>query len=230
MDNDWEGTPRVRLSVLDPGGVDTVNRSEHEFPLKRQKIVKYYLDADKNSLEKEPMEKTGNVSFISDDGKGNAVFTIQFQKETEITGYSKTRLWMSTDKSNDMDIFIRLNKLDSNGKKLFANYTNVYSGPNGRLRASHRETIEEKSTPLTPFHPHTREQLIAPFEIIPVDIGIWPTSMRFHKGEQLQVEISGFELRAAHGGPDLLETRNRGIHTIYTGDKYDSFILLPVIS
>ena len=32
IENGWENTSRVRLSVLDPGGVDEINRPEKEFP------------------------------------------------------------------------------------------------------------------------------------------------------------------------------------------------------
>ena len=32
IDNGWEQTPKVRLSILDPGGTDIINRPEREFP------------------------------------------------------------------------------------------------------------------------------------------------------------------------------------------------------
>ena len=35
IDNGWQTTPRVRLSVLDPGHVDIVDRAEEDFPLPR---------------------------------------------------------------------------------------------------------------------------------------------------------------------------------------------------
>jgi predicted acyl esterase len=55
--NGWETTPRVRLSVLDPGGNDQVNRIENEFPLARTQSAKLYLDAATGILSPDPMEK-----------------------------------------------------------------------------------------------------------------------------------------------------------------------------
>lgn len=45
IDNDWEETPYVRVSVLDPGGEDVIDRVEEEFPLPRTEYKKLYLNA-----------------------------------------------------------------------------------------------------------------------------------------------------------------------------------------
>ena len=45
IDNGWESTPRVRVSVLDPGGTDEVNVPYTGWPLKETKYQKFYLDA-----------------------------------------------------------------------------------------------------------------------------------------------------------------------------------------
>jgi predicted acyl esterase len=45
-DNGWESTPRVRLSVIDPGGTDVVDQAETEFPLSRTTFQALYLDGD----------------------------------------------------------------------------------------------------------------------------------------------------------------------------------------
>lgn len=228
-DNGWEETPPVRLSVLDPGGWDTVGRVEESFPLKRQQVRTLYLDAADGGLKPERPEEESAVSYVSNDNQGVAKFCFRFEEETEITGFSKIRLFMSTDKALDMDVFVRVNKLDAQGNRLFANYTNVYSGPNGRLRASLRRVDPEKSGELTPYHPFDRVEPIDPFEIVELEIGIWPTSLRFHPGEQLEVEVSGFEIQTAHLGDTKLETINRGEHTVHTGGSYPSCILLPII-
>ena len=228
-DNGWENTPRVQLSVLDPGGWDITKRPEESFPLKRQEIKKLYLDGDNGTLTEKKMEKKAEVSYVSDDHAGKAVFRIKFNEETEITGFSRLHLYMSTDKAIDMDVFVRINKLDADGNKLLANYTNVYSGPNGRLRASLRAVDEEKSGELTPYHPFNKREYFKPFEIVELDIGIWPTGLLFHRGQQLELEVSGYELMTAHMGDMKIETINRGEHTVYTGGEFDSYLLIPVI-
>lgn len=228
-DNGWEQTPRVQLSVLDPGGWDVVGRPEESFPLERQQIKKLYLDIPSGMLTETKPTAPATVSYVSNDHAGKVVFRYRFRQETEITGYSKIHLCMSTDKAVDMDVFVRINKLDAQGNRLYANYTNVYSGPNGRLRASLRRVDPEKSGPLTPYHPFDRREYFKPFEVVELDIGIWPTGLLFHVGEQLEVEVSGFEIMTAHMGDTKLETINRGEHTVYSGGVYKSYLLLPWI-
>src|SRR4030043_837076 len=48
--NDWKKTPRARISVLNPGGIDIVNRPEKDFPLPRTKYRKLFLDAGTGKL------------------------------------------------------------------------------------------------------------------------------------------------------------------------------------
>lgn len=53
VDNGWENTPRLRLSLLGMDGspAPTIkDRPENEYPLARQKLVKYYLNAADHSL------------------------------------------------------------------------------------------------------------------------------------------------------------------------------------
>lgn len=50
--NGWESdTPRLRLSLHGLGSVpDIVERPESQFPLRRQRLTKYYLDAATKSI------------------------------------------------------------------------------------------------------------------------------------------------------------------------------------
>jgi hypothetical protein len=98
------------------------------------------------------------------------------------------------------------------------------------LRVSHRELDEQRSTQSEPFHTHRREQRLRTGEVVPIDIGIWPTSRYWHAGEQLRVMVSGHYVREPgwfeHFAWDL---RNHGQHIIHTGGRYESFLLVPVI-
>lgn len=228
IDNCWEQTPRVRLATLDPGGVNITKRPRSAFPQADQKIHVAYLQADGSMTAALPPEP-GIVSYQADDSKDSASFVMQFHEETEITGFLKLRLWIEAEGADDADIFVRLFKLDSAGTALYATKGNKYSGPNGRLRASHRALDQAKSTVLEPVHIHTGEVLLRPGEIVPVDIPIWPTSLRFHPGEQLMVRIAGFEVAVDHGGDALIETRNHGRHVIHLGGEYDSSLYYPTV-
>jgi predicted acyl esterase len=71
---------------------------------------------------------------------------------------------------------------------------------------------------------------------VPVDIGIRPMGMRWHKGEKLQLIIAGYNVLSRFrqgplGGMKLLGpvTRNKGYHIIHTGDGYNSYLLMPKV-
>jgi predicted acyl esterase len=105
-----------------------------------------------------------------------------------------------------------------------------YSGPNGKMRVSHRQLDITKTTPAQPYHTHAVGEMVRPGEIVPVDIPLLPIGMRWHHGEQLRVTVAGYD----PGGPTLpglpvAPTRTKGEHIIHTGGRYDSHLLIPVI-
>ncbi|MGN1027709.1 MAG: CocE/NonD family hydrolase, partial [Faecousia sp.] len=80
IDNGWENTPKVRVSILNPGGQDIVNRPEEDWPIPRTKYKKLYLNARNHRLEKLPLSnsKWGSAktelpekSFINSSYKSN---------------------------------------------------------------------------------------------------------------------------------------------------------------
>lgn len=227
IENGWEETPRVRLSVLDPGGADVIGRPETHFPPERVQARRLYLTADGRLSPDAP--ELGSVSYCADDGAGTARFVYRFDRDTEITGFSRAHLFMSTDRALDMDVFVRVSKLDADGNRLRARYTNFYSGPNGRLRVSLRATDDARSNEFVRYHTYRERAYLKPFEVAEFDINIWPTAMRFHAGEQLELELAGFELMTAHAGDALIETCNRGTHTVFTGGDRASYLVLPVM-
>jgi len=237
--NGWELTPRVRVTVCDPGGVDQVNRPETDWPLPQTQYQKLFIDAATGTLSPSPVTKESSVRY--DAKEGQATFTIRFDKDTDLTGHVKLRLWVEADGADDMDLFVRVQKLDEQGNPFYVPVVGYPDGGfRGWLRVSHRELDEARSTPYQPYHTHRREQLLKPKEIVPVDIEIWPMGMIWHAGQQLRVIVSGhfilpWEL-LKHLPPEALEAlptrfvmRNKGNHIIHTGGKYDSHLLVPVI-
>jgi len=234
--NGWELTPRVRMTVCDPGGVDQINRPETDWPLPQTQYQRLFLNADTGTLSPSPVTKESSVRY--DAQEGEATFTIRFDKDTELTGYAKLRLWVEADEADDMDLFVRGQKLDEQGNPF---YVPVAAYPDGEfwgwLRVSHRELDEARSTPYQPYHTHRREQLLKPKEIVPVDIEIWPIGTIWHAGQQLRVTVSGhftppwkaFKHLPPEANPCRFVVRNKGNHIIHTGGKYDSHLLVPVI-
>jgi len=228
--NGWEETPRVRVDVMDYGDVDyQVRRPEKEFPLARTQYKKLFLDGKAGLLTPELPEQESLVRY--DAAGGLATFTIKFEEDTELTGYMKLRLWVEAERSNDMDLFITVQKLSERGEFVpFLIMGEPHPGFPGKLRVSHRELDEEKSTLYQPIHTHRHEQLLKPEEIVPVDIEIWPTSVLWHAGQQLRLVVSGHYLREPGWyEPFAWDLRNQGCHIIHTGGKYDSHLLVPLI-
>lgn len=78
-----------------------------------------------------------------------------------------------------------------------------------------------------------REEPLRPGEPVPLEIEIWPTSVRFAAGEGLRLIVQGRDIydKDIHGlafarHEDL---RNAGAHILRTGAGYDSHLLLPVV-
>jgi hypothetical protein len=139
------------------------------------------------------------------------------------------KLWVSTSEGDDLDLFVVLRKLDFTGKEVFFSGFNGYERDGlakGWLRASHRELDLSRSTPLRPWHSHTRIQKLQSGGIVPVEIKIWPSATLFEAGSTLQLTIQGQDADRypAFGHCKLV---NRGLHTIFTGGPYDSSLAVP---
>lgn len=256
VENDWERTPRVRLSVLDPGGTDIVGRPEKGWPLERQTWRTLFLDAAGGPLADARPATEAVAEYAGDDLQSSIRFSLVADTDFEIAGYLNLHLWVEAPDAGDMDLFAALYKESADGRRLHhitlrapgarafvqsleqdgkLPATLSYTGPVGRLRVSHRALDPERSTPSEPFLSHASEQLPSPGECVPVELSLWPTAMLVHAGERLVVEIAGHpvgplanEAHTLPGGDLHMPTRNRGRHRVRTGGRYDSHLLLPV--
>ena len=238
VENDWKKTPRVRMSVLDPGGEDIVHRPENEFPPARTRYRRLFLDAENGRMTSDPPANTASVRYRSDDDRSTTAFTITFSEETEITGHMVLHLWVEADGADDMDLFVVAEKLDKDADRLQpivkgAPFSGFDGAPvewgTGRLRVSHRRCAASQPPPALPFHLHTGEQRLHPGEIVPVEIELCPMSMRWHAGQKLRVLIAGYNMEKPQFEElPPIRTRNRGTHIIHTGGKYDSSLWVPV--
>ena len=208
-------------------------RGESEWPLARTQYSKLHLDAASQSLSDAPQAKESRLSY--DAKTGSTSLEYRFAKDTELTGHMKLRLWVETSEGNDMDLFIALHKLDVGGNFVPFTYFAVFEdGPValGWLRVSHREQDPERSKPWQPWLKHERELPIRPGEALPVDIEILPSSTLFRKGYRLRVVIQGHDFyEPSEKGPVMNHgpLRNAGEHTLHSGGRYDSHLLVPII-
>ena len=192
IDNGWEKTPRVRLSVLNPGGKDIVGRPENEFPLARTQYERLYLSASDSTLQTSlPAKEAVNV-YRSEDENHQVTYRYRMDKPTEITGYMKLHLWVAAPDNDDMDLSVSVEKLSKDGKPL-PDKTGSLIAATGMMRVSMRQLDEAKSTEAELYYPFTTEQKLKPGEIVPVEIEIWPMGLYFNEGEMLQLTVGAYQ-------------------------------------
>jgi predicted acyl esterase len=68
-----------------------------------------------------------------------------------------------------------------------------------------------------------------------VDVEVWPTNTILQPGDKLVLEISSGDTQGAglfehNSKEDRDETTFKGLNHIHFGEKYDNWLLMPVIS
>jgi predicted acyl esterase len=227
--NGFELTPRVRIEVQDTGEFNYMtNRREDNFPLKRTRYEKLYLDASDMSMKKNPIKTSAQAFYESEKEEVN--FDYRFGEDTELTGYMKLRLYVAAESYNDMDLFINVQKLSTDGAFLpITIFGEPHPGVWGKMRVSRRKLDEKLSTDYCPVQAHTCDEKVKPGEIVPVVIEINPTSRFWHKGQQIRVQIAGRYIREDWFEPLRWNTDNKGKHIIYTGSEHESYLQIPII-
>ncbi|MDN5664436.1 MAG: CocE/NonD family hydrolase [Staphylococcus equorum] len=236
--NDWQDTPTVSYEVRDKF-YQGQTKSASNYPLPNTEATPLYLDGQNMTLSTSKIKDVTKVSYNSEAEDNDEVrFSKTFEKDTELTGNMKLKLWISADNADDMDLFAGIKKVNRQGGEVnFPDFNHIEHGQvaTGWLRVSHRELDNAKSTPLQPWHPHESERKLNGDEIVPVEIEILPSGTLFKKGESIQVVVKASEVVKGNSTPGLKtryehdETVNQGTHNIYTGGDYDSHLLVPVI-
>ncbi|PTE69623.1 acyl esterase [Staphylococcus devriesei] len=238
-DNDWLDTPHVIYEVRDKFYRGTFKTADN-FPLPNTDYQALYLDSDNMSLNVQQPSDKAVATYDSESNDDEARYTYTFEEDTELTGNMKLKLWVAAEETNDLDLFAGIKKLDRRDNEVhFPDFNHIENGQvaTGWLRASHRELDETKSTIAQPWHTHEQELKFEPGEIVPVEIELLPSGTLFKKGESLVVVVKGNELVKGNSTPlpnmktryEHEETVNKGKHLIYTGNDYDSHLIIPVI-
>ena len=229
--NGWEMTPKVRLDVMDVMDHDYQSqRPENEWPLKRTQYKKLYLDAANMTMYDEPVAVESSVSYDANTEEVN--FDMTFEEETELTGYMWLHLWVEADGHDEMDMFVNIQKADSQGNWLpWLTLNEPHPGQWGKMRVSRRELDPKKTKEKinNPVQAQLKEEKLSPGEIVPVDIAIVPSSRIWHKGQKLRIQIAGRYIREGWFEPLAWDTDNKGRHIIHTGGQYESWLRVPVI-
>ena len=256
-DNRILDTPRVRYEVRETLDKFIV-RTADDWPIPGAQYKKMYLDARTPALTFQKVQPKGKISYDSsvsqtrvEDPKyfnnerfepvpqhdtlstvvdGRAVFDYEFERDTELTGHMKLKVWVSADSSEDTALFITVKKFDRSGKEVFfdcSDSSKKLPVAVGWLKLSLRQLNPMLSTPYQPILSMAGEQKVKPGEIVPAEIAIMPSSTLFRKGETLRLIVSGdsqvFSTR------HHFENSNKGMCSIHTGGNYDSYLSVPII-
>lgn len=247
-DNGWEQTPTVLYSVHDFHGTDSVNLPAGAFPPEGVADTRFYLEGFSRTLvPQQPLQPTTAV-YESETDPALLSFVTRFAEETVLVGYPKAHLWVEAAGSDDMDLFVMVQKLDAQGTALqqftvpnggarMQDLTECgssilrYKGSNGRLRVSARHLDNAKATDAVPAHTFDRSEKLEPGEVVEIQIDLSPIGMRFSAGEQLRFVIGARNTL----GPMMpmvanYTPANRGQHIIHTGGERASYLQLPVMT
>jgi predicted acyl esterase len=249
-DTGWSRQPKVLLQVRHPGE-KFVARAESEWPLKRTKWTKFYLDPKAMALSTRRPSGNAKLDFAAM-GDGLTFLTAPLAQETEITGPSALKLFASSS-TPDADFFIVLRVFTGDMKEI------VFQGAidphtpiaQGWLRASHRKLDKKLSLPYRPYHTHDEKQPLKKGQIVELDIEIWPTSIAVPAGYRIALSVRGKDYEYGGGsggklsnfknelkgcGPFLHDDpRDRppalfnGITTLKFGVAKAPYLLLPII-
>ncbi|MFD3563765.1 CocE/NonD family hydrolase [Streptomyces sp. NPDC058686] len=245
-DNGWEQTPRVRYSLLDLHGGDQINVPADQFPPADVTSTKYYLDGHTRTLATAAPAEGATAGYDVATNPDVVSFVTRFDEETTLVGYPKAHLWVEANGSDDMDLFVLVQKLDAHGTPLQA-FTALnrgalaqdvtergasilrYKGSDGRLRVSMRHLDKALATEDIPAHSFDRVEKLSPGEVVDVEIDLLPVGLTFQPGEQLRLVISGRSLLGTMM-PGIREyaPANSGRHIVHTGGDRASYLQLPV--
>ncbi len=245
----WAKQPKILLQVRH---IDKfVPRAENEWPLKRTRWTKFYLDPSAMTLTTKKLSGAAQLRFPAM-GDGLTFLTPPLAKETEITGPSALKLFASSSTA-DADFFIVLRVFTGDLKEI------VFQGAidphtpiaQGWLRASHRKLDKKLSKPYRPYHTHDEKRPLKKGQPVELDIEIWPTSIVVPAGYRIGLSIRGkdYEYGGASGGklsnfknelkgcgPFLHDDpRDRplaifsGITSLHFGRGKTPYLLLPII-
>jgi uncharacterized protein len=246
-DNGWEQTAPVRYALLDLEGGDRLAVEADSFPPSGVASTKYYLDGRSRTLAADVPQAEVPAIYTVGSNPAGVSFITRFDEETVLVGYPKAHLFVEAQGSDDMDLFVLIQKLDRFGTPLQAftspNHSAMvhdltdhgatvlrYKGSDGRLRVSARNLDDTLSTEDVPAHTFDRVEKLAAGEVVEIDIELLPLGLVFHPGEQLRFIVSSTNLLGTLM-PAIQEYAGvyGGAHVIHTGGEHASYLQIPLL-
>ncbi|MDH6455316.1 MULTISPECIES: CocE/NonD family hydrolase [unclassified Streptomyces] len=244
IDNDLSSWPPVRVEYRDRAETGPV-RAETVWPPAGVRHRPYHLDALTGRLLPATPSRAATTGYdptksptepYRHAGDQRSVFDLTFDETTDLAGPVSLTLWAESPGAADMDVFVTLDKIDTDGNRVcYPLVAYLDDGPlaYGWMRASRRELDPDLSTPERPVQAHRRDLPLPENGPVRLDIEIWPITAHFQPGEILRLTIAGADIYrwpAEHlvNGHDFLN--NTAEHIFHTGAGHDAVLRLPVIT
>lgn len=221
--SDWKGDGKrhdfLRISHAPPGADASASYDAH---IELGQPIPF----PKGHVGGTPRWSTG-LSFISD----------PMPEDMVLAGYMKVGLWVSST-SSDMDVHVSLRVMDDADREvryeavvLPIDPEHIYPASHGVLKVSHRKLDAARTTDHWPVHTHAAADHapLANGEVVPIEIGLNPSSALVRKGWRLRIDVQPV---APAGIPSRRydESYHAGAtNTIHTGPRHQGYIQLPVI-
>jgi predicted acyl esterase len=173
-----------------------------------------------------PRWSTG-ISFVSD----------PLTEDMVLAGYMKVGLSVAST-SSDMDVFVSLRVLDEQDREIRyeamvppIDPTHIHPVGHGLLKVSHRKTDETRSTNYWPVHTHAKEdyQPLEAGEIVPIEVGLNPSSAMIRKGCRLRIDVQPYSPAGLPSRSYDQSYHAGATNTIYTGPEHQGYVQLPII-
>lgn len=232
LKNTGEPLPRVRLEVRERGDIVAAARWEAEWPLARTQWSTLRL-ADAGRLRADAsMIPAGHVAFHT--RRSAVTFRHRFTRDTEITGPSSARLWVSVDGADDVSLFFAVSKW-ADGR--FVPFEGSYGFgrdfvTTGWQRASRRLLLAD-ADPHIPDHDFTVRQPLAPSEVVEVRAALGPSSTLFRAGDELRLHIAGRQLSPRNplfgAFPGIYRSSAPARCTVHWGPERPAGLEIPVV-
>ena len=223
--------PRVRLEVRESRDIITSVREEDSWPLARTAWQPLYLSAA--GLATAPPAAAGRITFEM--RSRGACWDWPLSSDTEITGPMALRLWVEVHETDDVDLFVGVEKWRG---QTYIPFEGSYGFGRDRittgwLKASLRALDDQRSRPFDPLPTFDHRQPLVPGQVVAVDIALGPSATLFREGETLRLVVAGRWLwpRNPLTGqfPAAYQRGPTGRCTLHWGPEHPARLLVPII-
>ncbi|KAJ4286010.1 hypothetical protein N0V88_008161 [Collariella sp. IMI 366227] len=227
-------------------------RQENEWPIARTQYTRFFLLP--NHLLQAAGPYQGDVKTLTYPALGTIekpqlleFTTPPFVQETEITGHIVAHLNISISADpislfapSDMDLFLTLRHIGTDGKEVF------YTGTVGDLVPLTKGWLRVSLRKINTEHPRHRAWLprreytsgdvlpVVSGEVYGVDVEVWPTNVVVQIGERIVFEVASGDTQGSgvflHDDPvDRSHGVFHGFNHIHFGPQWENYVILPII-